>query len=553
MQKKNTAEVLVECLEANGVFHIFGVPGEENLVFLEAVRKSKISFITTRIEQGAVFMASTFGRMTGKVGVALSTLGPGATNLLTGVAYAQLGGFPLLVITGQKAIKNNKQGKFQIVDIVEMMKPITKFSKTITSGKNVSSLVAEAISLAEMERAGAVHLELPEDVASESCNADIKIVKKINYPISDEKIINQAILEIEKSKHPIIVLGRGANNKSISKELKLLIEKSGIPFISTQMGKGSFDENSKLYIGTTALSSGDYVHQALNHADTIILIGHDVVEKPPFILDKNSGKKIIHINYFSSVVPEVYVPTHEVIGDISKTLSAFTKKISAQGGSASGGNPAWDFNYFFKVRDVLKKDIAKFSQSSDFPLRPERIVSDINKIMPEDSILALDNGMYKLWVARNFITKNTNSILLDNALATMGAGLPSGIALKILHPDEKVLVVAGDGGMMMSIGELETAVRLKLDLVVLVMDDAGFGMIRWKQKNMNLSSFGLSFNNPDFIRLAESFGAVGHKVEKTEDLALLLKKAFNSKGVHIIACPINYDEANKVLGTVKNI
>jgi acetolactate synthase-1/2/3 large subunit len=483
--------------------------------------------------------------MTGKVGVALSTLGPGATNLLTGVAYAQLGGFPLLVITGQKAIKKNKQGKFQIVDIVAMMKPITKFSATITSSKEVSSIVAEAISLAERERAGAVHLELPEDIASESCNADIKIVKKINYPVVDEKTINQAVLEIEKSKHPIAVLGRGANNKSISKELELFIKKTGIPFIFTQMGKGAFDENSEFYIGTTALSAGDYVHQALNHADTIILIGHDVVEKPPFISDKNSGKKIIHINYFSSVAPEVYVPTHNVIGDISKTLSAFTDKIKI--------NSAWDFSYFFKVRDMLKKDIAKFSQSSDFPLRPERIVSDINKIISKDDILALDNGMYKLWVARNFVTEKSNSILLDNTLATMGAGLPSGIALKIIFPDRKILVVAGDGGIMMSIGELETAVRLKLDLVVLVLDDSGFGMIRWKQKNMNLSSFGLSFNNPDFIRLAESFGAVGHKVEKIEDLALLLKKAFNSKGVHIITCPINYDEANKVLGTIKNI
>jgi len=548
MPNKNTAEVLVECLEAHGVEYIFGVPGEENLVFLEAIRKSKITFIVTRHEQAAAFMAAIFGRMTGKVGVALSTLGPGATNLLTGVAYAQLGGFPLLVITGQKAFKNNKQGKFQIVDIVAMMKPITKFSATITSGKMVQDMVVKAINQAESERKGAAHLELPEDIAKEICD-DISInpsiTSEVKYQVAKEKDIKKALKEIEESKHPIIILGRGANNKSISKELELFIKKTSIPFISTQMGKGACDENSLLYIGTTALSAGDFAHLALQHADTLIFIGHDVVEKPPFVLDTKSEKKIIHINFFTSSAKDVYVPTHEVVGDISNTLSVLTEKIKI--------NPAWDFSRFLEIRDILRKDIVKFSQSLDFPLRPERVVGDINKILPKDGILALDNGMYKLWIARNFFTKEPNGILLDNALATMGAGLPSGIALKILYPKRKVLVVTGDGGIMMSISELETAVRLKLDLVVLILDDAGLGMIRWKQKNMNFSSFGLSFNNPDFVTLAESFGAIGHKVGKIEELALFLEKAFNSKGVHVIACPINYDEANKVLGKIKNI
>ncbi len=541
----NSAEILVRCLEDHGVSHIFGVPGEENLAFLEAIRKSKIIFVTTRHEQAAAFMAATFGRMTGKVGVALSTLGPGATNLLTGVAYAQLGGFPFLAITGQKPIKKNKQGKFQIVDIVAMMKPITKFSITITSSEKTPSMVSEAIEKAETERFGAVHLELPEDIASEVCDAisfDAPVIQNIKYPTAKEKDIKKALEEIEKSKHPLIILGRGANDELISKVLKSFLEKAGIPFVSTQMGKGSFDENSKLYIGTTALSAGDYVHQALQSADVIILIGHDVTEKPPMIFDK---KKIIHINFFSSKFPDVYVPTCEVIGDISNTLSVFTEKIKI--------NPAWDFNYFFKVRDALIKNIKESSQSQDFPLRPERIVGDINKNLPKDGTLALDNGMYKIWVARNFIASSPNNILLDNTLATMGAGLPSGIALKVLYPNKKVLVMAGDGGIMMSIGDLETAVRLKFDLVILVLDDSEFGMIRWKQSNMNLSQFGLSFNNPDFVMLAKSFGAIGHKVEKADDLALHLQKAFNSKGVHIIVCPINYDEANKTLKNIKII
>lgn len=547
-KNKNTAEVLVECLEAEGVSHIFGVPGEENLAFLEAIRKSKIKFITTRHEQAAAFMATTFGRLTGKIGVALSTLGPGATNLLTGVAYAQLGGFPLLVITGQKPIKKSKQGKFQIVDIVAMMNPVTKFSATITKGDDVPKMVREAVSLAESERPGAVHLELPEDIAEEICEAVPISPKKIKYNNANDKSINLALKEIKNAKHPIIILGNGSNRKDLRKELNIFLERTGIPFISTQMGKGAVDENSPLYIGTTALSGGDYVHQALRHSDAIILIGHDVINTPPIILTKEArgNCKIIHINFFSSTAKDVYIPTHEVIGDISNTLSVFTRKITI--------NPAWDFSYFFKVRDVIKKDIAKFAQSVDFPLRPERIVSDIQKALGSDASnirLALDNGMYKIYIGRNFITKEQNGLLLDNALATMGAGLPSGIVAKILHPEKKVLVVAGDGGIMMSIGDLETAVRLKINLVVLILDDSGYGMISWKQKRMKLPSFGISFNNPNFEMLTESFGAKGYKVKKTEALLPFLKKAFNSKGVHIISCPISYEKANKILGTVK--
>jgi len=552
---KNTAEVLVECLEAHGVEYIFGVPGEENLTFLDAVRKSKITFITTRHEQAAAFMAATFGRITGKVGVALSTLGPGATNLLTGVAYAELGGFPLLVITGQKPIKKNEQGEFQIVNIVAVMRPITKFSATITKGKQVPDIISKAISLAETERPGAVHLELPEDIAEEMCDAVPIISKKIVYPNADEKAITLAINEIEKAKHPIIILGGGLNRHPVQKELEVFIKKTGIPFVSTQMGKGVEDESSKLYIGTTALSEGDYVHQALHMADVVIIIGHDVIEKPPIIFNKENSKniKIIHINFFSSTFSDIYMPTHEVVGDVAHTLSEFTRKISAKGRSASGGNPDWDFSYFLKARDTYKKNTAKFTESLDFPLRPERIISDIQKILPSDGLLALDNGMYKLYFAQNFITKERNGILLDNTLATMGAGLPSGIALKILYPDKdkKVIVVSGDGGIMMSIGELETAVRLKINLVVLILDDSGFGMIRSKQKDMNLSPFGLDFKNPDFVMMAESFGAVGHKIEKAKDLLPTLEKALNSKGVHIVACPINYEEANKTLGKIK--
>ena len=548
MRKKNTAEVLVECLENHGVNYVFGVPGEENLAFLEALRKSKIIFVTTRHEQAAAFMAATIGRMTGKIGVALSTLGPGATNLLTSVAYAQLGGFPLLVITGQKPIKKSKQGKFQIVDMVAMMKPVTKYSATVTDGNKVPNMFAEAVSLAETERPGAVHLELPEDIAEESCDA-IPLAPLVSFEIinslAKDTEIRKALVEIEKAKHPIIVLGGGLNRHPLREELEAFFKKTSIPFISTQMGKGAMDETSPLYVGTTGIQGGDFVHLALKQADVIVLIGHDVINTPPIILDKKFTKncKVIHINFFPSVAKDVYEPTHEVVGDISNTILVLTEKIKV--------NPKWDFSYFYEVRDVLKKDIIQSTQAKNFPLRPERVIGDISKVLGKEDMLALDNGMYKIYFSRSLPIQNQNGMLLDNALATMGAGLPSGIALKMLYPTRKVLVVVGDGGIMMSIGDLETAVRLKLDLVVLILDDSGYGMISWKQKKMNLADFGLSFSNPDFVKLAESFGATGHKISKAEDLEKILKQTLNAKGVHIVACPISYEKSNEILGKVK--
>lgn len=544
MTKKNTnaSDVFVKCLENEGVEYIFGVPGEENLMFMEALRTSSIKFITTRNEQAAVFMAATLGRLTGAVGVALSTLGPGATNLVTGVAYAQLAGIPLLVITGQKPIKKSKQGKFQIINVVEMMRPITKFSQTIISNDRIPSLVREAVKLAECERPGAVHLEFPEDIAEESCDMNPISKFKVRRPNADDKSIAEALMEIENAKSPLVVVASGGNRKLVRKQLHNFLEKTGIPFVSTQMGKGVEDETSILHIGTTSLSDGDYVHRALRKADLIIMIGHDVSEKPPIILNGDHCKTI-HVHFYPAIVDDVYVPNCEVVGDISHTLWSFSENIKI--------NSNWDFKYFFEIRDELLKDIQKFADADDFPLRPERIVSDISKVLPEDGMLALDNGMYKIWVARNFASRQQNSVLLDNALATMGAGLSSGIASKILYPEKKVLVVSGDGGIMMNLGDLETAVRLGINLVVLILDDSGYGMIRWKQKNMNLPPFSLDFKNPDFVKLAESFGATGYRIENAEDLTQILEKAFTGVGIHIITCPVDYSFANEDLGFIK--
>ena len=551
-EKKNNASALfISCLENEGVKYIFGVPGEENLAFLEALSTSSIKLIITRDEQSAVFMASTFGRLTGRIGVALSTLGPGATNLVTGVAYAQLGGMPLMVITGQKPIRKSKQGKFQVINAVRMMEPLTKYSATIESVDRIPSMVRQAVKLAEAERPGAVHLELPEDIADESIPENLKpiLFHKVRRPAPDPSDIERAVNAIESSKSPLIIVASGANRKLIRKQLAYFLEKTKIPFVTTQMGKGVENENSELYIGTTALSGGDYVHKALEKADTIIMLGHDISEKPPTILTPETHK-VIHINFSPADIDDVYIPSCEVVGDVSHTLWALAEKIQVQN--------TWDFSYFFKVRDAFKESIFKHSDNNNFPIMPAKVVSDVYKAMPEDGILALDNGMYKIYFARNYKAREQNSVLLDNALATMGAGLSSGIAAKIVNPDKKVLVIAGDGGIMMNIAELETACRLNLDLTILILNDSGYGMIKWKQEAMNMKSFGLNFTNPDFVKLAESFGAKGYRINNTPEFLEILGKCLNSKGINVIDCPIEYSNNFKDLGVdlqeeIKNI
>ncbi len=522
--------LFVKSLESAGVQYVFGVPGEENLAFVEALKDSSIELITTRDEQTAVFMASTVGRLTGRVGVALSTLGPGATNLVTGVAYAQLGGMPLLVITGQKPIKKSKQGKFQIIDVVGMMKPITKMTETIVSADRIPSMVHQAIRTAEKERPGAVHLEFPEDIADETSDLTPLPWKKVRRPIADPKSIDAVVSAIEESKKPIIVIANGANRKLVHDQLQNFIDKTGIPFVATQMGKGVINEDSPLYIGTAALSDKDFVHQALGEADLVIMIGHDITEKPPVL----AYKKIVHINFYSADIDAVYLPQVEVIGDISHSLWAMSEQITP--------NKAWDFETFLKLKDLLKADIDTKTDSSSFPIKPQRFVKELRELVPKSGFLSLDNGMYKLWIARNYAAREQNTLLLDNALATMGAGLPAGMAAKLINPDKKVVVVAGDGGIMMNIADLETAKRLGLDMVVIILNDAGYGMIKWKQQDMGLADFGLSFSNPDFVALAESFGVTGHRIETAEQFKQTVEEALASGGIHLIDTPIDYSE-----------
>lgn len=533
------SDLFIKALEEEGVEYIFGIPGEENLDFLNSLRESKkIKLILTRHEQGAGFMAATIGRLTGKVGVCLSTLGPGATNFVTAAAYAQLGGMPMLMITGQKPIKSSKQGQFQIVDIVDMMKPLTKYTRQIVSGDTIPSRVREAFRLALEEKPGAVHLELPEDIADEKTEVPLITKSSVRRPIAEEKAINIAIDLIEKAKSPLLLIGAGSNRKMTSKMLLEFVTKTGIPFFSTQMGKGVIDERNPLCLGCAALSSRDFVHRAIESADLIINVGHDVVEKPPFFMKPN-GRTVLHINFFAASVDPVYFPQAEIVGDIANSIWQINQKIKPQ--------KTWDFSYFLKVKSYVDAHIKEGTEDNRFPIYPQRLVSEIRKLVPEDGIIALDNGVYKIWFARNYPAYQSNTVLLDNALATMGAGLPSAIGSKIVFPNKKVVAICGDGGFMMNSQEMETAVRLGIDLVVVILRDNAYGMIKWKQSNMGFENFGLDYGNPDFVKYAESYGAHGYRPKSVTEFISTFETCLNSKGVQLIDLEIDYSENDKIL------
>ncbi|HYD91488.1 MAG TPA: acetolactate synthase large subunit, partial [Flavobacterium sp.] len=449
---------------------------------------------------------------------------------------------PLLVITGQKPVRKNKQGKFQIVDVVRMMEPVTKFSTTIISAEKIPATVRYAVKTAEAERPGAVHLELPEDIALEEATMGPIERENSSHPNPSTDSVETAVAVIHSSRFPVLLVASGANRKKAEAELEKFVNKTGIPFITTQLGKGALDEKNPHYLGTTALSRGDYVHKILEKSDLIISVGHDTKEKPPFVFTSDLARtpKIIHINFSPADTDTVYTPTYEVVGDIRNSLSQIARKVSPK--------KSWDFSYFYNMRKAQIASINKNADSNSFPLIPERVVAEVEKIMPKDSIISLDNGMYKIWFTRNLPARKPNSLLLDNNLATMGAGLSVGMAAKLLHPEKKVLVIAGDGGFMMNVGELETAKRLNLDLVILILNDSGFGMIKWKQKDMDLPDFGLGFSNPDFVKLAESFGGTGYAIKNVNELQDVLEKTINDKGIHIIECPVSYSKTNDALG-----
>jgi acetolactate synthase-1/2/3 large subunit len=531
------SDLLMAALENEGVECIFALPGEENLDVLESLRRSKIRLVLTRHEQAAGFMAATYGRLTGRAGVCLTTLGPGALNLTTSAAYAHLGAMPMVMITGQKAIRSSRQARFQIVDIVATMRPLTKMATQIVAAQSVPTLVRDAFRVAQQERPGPVHLELPEDVAADDAVADMIPPHAVELPVASAAAIDRAAEMLAHSKRPLVMLGAAASRPHLAEPLSVFVRRMCIPFFNTQMGKGAVNAGSNLYMGTAALSERDYVHEAIDQADLILSIGHDTVEKPPFLMG-SKGPLVVHVGPAPATVEQIYFPQAEILGDVGASLLGLADRLEGRLPNAST---------LLGLREGILARLAERATEDRFPITPQRIVHDVRQVMPSDGIVTLDNGMYKIWFARNYRTSVANTLLLDNALATMGAGLPSAIAACLIHPKRRVLAVCGDGGFMMNSQELETAVRLRLNLVVLILEDHAYGMIRWKQQVDGFSDFGLDFGNPDFVSYARAYGAKGSRVGSASELVSSLEAAFQQDGVNVVVAAVDYSENIRVL------
>lgn len=523
------SDLFVAQLEEEGVEYIFGLPGEENLDLLESLRTSRIKLIVTRHEQAAAFMAATYGRLTGKPGVCFSTLGPGATNLVTGVAQAQLIGAPLISISGQKALTDNWQACFQLVNTVRMMEPLCKKAVSITDPGMIPTVIRNAFKHAEAYRPGAIHIELPEDVAEEETEATVQKRSEIKIPYPDPEAVKRAAAMICEAKNPLIIVSSGANRKAITEELEDFVERTGIYLVHTQMGKGVVPDDCSYSLFATGIHARDYVNCGIDGADLIITIGYDIVEYPPYLWNSTLDKQIINIDFVEFVPDRYFNPTVEVIGDIASSIRELAASIPDKR----------EFPIFEHTRNFIEEKINAVARKS-YPPIPQAVVQSVRKVLGREDIITLDNGIYKLWFARLYKTYAPNTVLLDNALATMGAGLPSGITAKLLHPERRVLAICGDGGFMMNCQELETAIRYEIPIVVLILNDNGFGFIKWKQKKMHFEDFGLDYGNPDFSLFAKSFGAVGIRIKEDDDLAEVIENTFALNKVAVIECPIDY-------------
>lgn len=534
------AELLVKCLETEGVTHIFGVPGEENEALLFALESSSIEFIPCRHEQGAAFIANVWGRLTGEAGVCLSTLGPGATNLLTGVADANLDKSPIVAITAQGGLDRLHNESHQLIDVLNLFRPITKWNGNIPSPKVVSEVVRKAFKNAEMEKPGATHIELSEDVASEevSENHHPIIPKRVRRPASDYKAIRGTIDLLKSAKKPLIIAGNGAIRKLASKHLTEFVTHHNIPVVSTFMGKGAVSDRHDQSLFSIGLGFKDYVLEAVEESDLIIAVGYDIAEYPPQKWNPDNDKKIIHIDFDPAEVYTHYTPDVEVTGDISAALWELNKKLN---------DSELEFNNWYEpIRDRIKEDIHSYRLKDDQPFTVPGTLLELRDLLDDDALLISDVGTHKMWIARNYPTYCPNGCIISNGLASMGISLPGGIAAGMLNGDRQIVSVMGDGGFMMNSQELETAKRLGVGYTNIVFNDNDYGLISWKQHQHRQRSVSTKIENPDFKRYAESFGINGYRPESLEELRFTLNKTIKNKELCVIEIPISTHVNNEL-------
>jgi acetolactate synthase-1/2/3 large subunit len=536
------AQLFVKCLENEGVEYIFGVPGEENIDIMDALLESPITFVTTHHEQGAAFMADVYGRLTGRAGVCMSTLGPGATNLITGVADANMDRAPIVAIAGQGATTRLHKESHQILDLVNMFRPITKYSAQILEPEIVPEIVRKAFKVAQTEKPGAAFIDFPENIAEMKVDKTPIKVQTAYTSITPDHKIEQAVEIISKAKFPVILAGNGVIRQGAADSLVTFAEVLRIPVANTFMAKGVMPFNNDLSLGTIGLKARDLPWFAFEKADVVICVGYDMVEYHPQMWNPDGDKIIVHIDAMPAEVDERYIVGVGALGDIAVTLRAIALRATPQKSAP-----------FQAVRTAIIDDRSAYANDDGFPVKPQKIVWDLREVLGPDDIAISDVGAHKMWMSRMYRALRPNTCVISNGFASMGIAVPGAIAAKLAYPGRKIVAVTGDAGFMMNSQEIETAMRMKTSFVVLIWSDSEYGLITWHQ----LRHFGrpshIAFKNPDFVKYAESFGAKGYRIEKCADLVSTLKVALAEDTVSIIDCPVDYSENMKLTQRLKDL
>lgn len=545
------SDLFVRCLEEEGVEHIFGVPGEENADLMISLMDSKIEFVLCRHEQAAAFMADTYGRLTGKPGVCLATLGPGATNLVTGVADANMDRSPLVAIIGQGSTDRLHKESHQNMDAIGMFKPISKWAHSITNAATVPEVLRKAFKVAAMEKPGATIVELPEDVAKASVDLAPMPAEKTRRPAADHKAVARAVELIAAAKRPIILAGNGAVRKRAAKQLRRLARKTGIGVVNTFMGKGAVPLDDPHCLFTIGLQGRDHISFAFDEADTVIAVGYDLVEFAPEFWNRDGDKTIVHIDFEPAEIDGAYPVTVDVVSDVADALWQINEELNR---AHEDRLPLFDIEGRDVLRQAIWADLNAEAADTSFPMKPQRILTDLRKALGPDDILLSDVGAHKMWVARYYQCYQPNTCLISNGFCSMGFALPGAIGAKMAFPERRVAAVCGDAGFLMNVQDLETAVRLKLNFVCLVWVDGEYGLIKWKQQNhYDGRHSDLAFNNPDFELLARSFGMWGRSLTEPGQLQPALDEAFAQDGPALIAIPVDYDENRKLTERLGNL
>ena len=532
------SDLMVKCLEAEGIEYVFGVPGEENADFILSLEESdSIQFILTRHEQGAAFMAEAYGRLTGQAAGCLGTLGPGATNLITGVADSNMDRSPMLVLTGQGSTRRLHKESHQIMDVVEMFGPVTKWATTILHEDTIPEVIRKAVRVARTEKPGAVHVELPEDIAGRETDAQPLTPVRFRRPVPDDKIVNRAFELLRSARRPVILAGNGCIRKRASKQLRLFCEQTGIGVLSTFMAKGAVDRSADYCLFTIGLGAKDLPTLVIDEADLVISLGFDMVEYHPRLWNPNKDKRIIHADFLPAEIDDHYLVEVELVGDLAHTLWMFNERL------ASGPPLELELSDQRRMRaSMLEEFAACAGDDTEGTLRPQKVLWDVRAALGPGDFLLSDVGAHKMWIARYYQCDEPNTCLIPNGFCSMGFALPGAIAANLVHPQNRVLAIAGDGGFLMNVQEMETARRLNSNIVVMVWEDGGYGLIQWKQQDYFDRHSNLGFGNPDWLRLAESFGWHGHLVTRSRDLANALEAAFGEQGPSLVVVPIDYRE-----------